>query len=263
MILSRLLGAVSLSACLALSSLAHANDSRLVTRLYNPDSVVRLEGRVSVQATIAFGDDEHIENVAVGDSESWQITPNKRANLLFVKPLSARARTNMTVVTDRHTYLFDLVAGGNGTPVYVLRFAYPEGDKPKVEPQMATALTSEEQGSVQQAPVDPADLNFAWTTRGASKLLPSRIYDDGLSTYLSWSPGVAIPAIQIRDDKGVEGPVNYASRGDVIVVEGVPNQLILRAGRDTATLENKATPRKPTSETLASATPLAGSTQDR
>ena len=53
---------------------------------------VRIEGRPNVQATIDFGEDEHIENVAIGDSSAWQVTPNKRANLLFVKPLRQARR---------------------------------------------------------------------------------------------------------------------------------------------------------------------------
>ena len=69
-----------------------AEDPRLVERLYDADEVVRIEGRANVQATIRFAEDEHIENVAIGDSQAWQVTPNKRANLLFVKPLSRRAR---------------------------------------------------------------------------------------------------------------------------------------------------------------------------
>lgn len=107
-----------------------ADDARLVTRLYDPDEVVRIEGRTGVQASIAFADNEQIENVAVGDSASWQITPNKRANLLFVKPMAAAARTNMTVVTDKRTYFFDLVASAKSDPLYVLRFTYPDEPKP-------------------------------------------------------------------------------------------------------------------------------------
>ena len=101
---------------------AVAKDARLETRAFSPDQVVLVEGRAGVQATIAFADDEHIENVAVGDSASWQITPNKRANLLFVKPLAPRARTNLTVVTDRHSYFFDLVSAPTSRGVYELRF---------------------------------------------------------------------------------------------------------------------------------------------
>ena len=123
-----LIPALTLHIALAASLLAApaaAQDSRLVERMYDPAEVVRIDGRTKVQATVAFADDERIENVAIGDSEAWQVTPNKRANLLFIKPLSPTARTNMTVVTDRRTYLFDLVASPRAQPLYVLRFAYP------------------------------------------------------------------------------------------------------------------------------------------
>lgn len=218
------------------ASPAHAGDPRLTERLYNPDQVVRIEGRLGVQASIAFGEDEHIENVAVGDSESWQITPNKRANLLFVKPLAANARTNLTVVTDARAYYFDLVASPRAAPLYALRFTYPAG--PKKPEGAPAALTEEERVALAGgAPVDPAQLNFAWRPSGTAKLLPSRIYDDGEATYVVWPPRAELPAIQVLDEKGVEGPVNFAVRGDTIVIDGVPPSIVLRAGKARASLE--------------------------
>ena len=108
----------------------HAEDARLVERPYDPNTVVRIEGRSTVQATIRFGAEEMIENVAIGDSNAWQVTPNKRANLLFVKPLAEKAVTNMTVVTNAHTYFFDLVATPKAAnPLYELAFTYPQDDK--------------------------------------------------------------------------------------------------------------------------------------
>ncbi|MBB6124888.1 TrbG/VirB9 family P-type conjugative transfer protein [Sphingobium subterraneum] len=217
---------------------AHAADARVVSRLYIPDQVVRIEGKAGVQASILFAEDEHIENVAVGDSTAWQITPNKRANLLFVKPLATRARTNMTVVTDRHSYFFDLVALPGASPLYALRFTYPDAPKPQTPP--LAPLTPAEQAVIGQPVVDPANLNFAWKAKGKQALLPARIYDDGQATYVSWRAGAPVPAILVRDDRGAEGPINYAVHGDMIVIEGVPGVLILRAGRDSATLENTA-----------------------
>ncbi len=247
-------------ALLALPGIASARDSRLATRMYNPEDVVRIEGRINVQATIAFAEDEHIENVAIGDSASWQVTPNKRANLLFVKPLNGRARTNMTVVTDRHTYYFDLVTAAAGNPVYALRFTYPEVPKAAAVPAPSGAVMSTEEaqavsGRPDERPVDPATLNFAWVPRGESKLLPGRIYDDGNATFVSWPTKAAIPAILIRDEKGAEGPVNFSVRGDVTVIDGVPSVIVLRSGRDVATLENRGQIRQPAAA-LAAATPL-------
>jgi type IV secretion system protein VirB9 len=239
-----------LAALCGVATAASATDSRIVTRRYDPSTVITVPGRVGTQATIAFGDDERIENVAVGDSAMWQVTPNKRANLLFVKPTTARARTNMTVVTDQRTYLFDLVANAVSTPVYVLRFSYPAKPKP-VEP---VAVAAADTPPARQQP-DPATLNFGWKKEGSAVLLPSRVFDDGRSVYLAWQADVPMPAILIRDFKGVEGPVNFNLQGDFIVVDGVPGQLVLRSGKEMATLTPE--PRQPVRTAAAAPTSQA------
>jgi type IV secretion system protein VirB9 len=229
---------VAATVLIAPAAPARADDARIVEQFYDAGKVVRIEGRTKVQATIQFADDEHIENVAIGDSQAWQVTPNKRANLLFVKPLAASAATNMTVVTDRHPYLFDLVASTSARPLYVLKFTYP--DEPKPALASVDGATAEEiaAASDPQAVTDPAALNFAWTGKGDRKLLPARTYDDGSATFLAWPAGSPVPAILIKDSAGTEGPVNFTVRGDVIVVDGVPREIVLRSGKDNATLVN-------------------------
>ena len=243
--------AMGLAAALLASAFAaapaHADDPRLVERLYSEDEVVRIEGRTNVQATIRFGEDEQIENVAIGDSTAWQVTPNKRANLLFIKPLADRATTNMTVVTDRHTYLFDLVANPtHRNALYVLAFAYPPEPEQTVLADADTAASPGGPNAVEMtaasdpyAVVDPAALNFAWETKGDRAVLPSQVYDDGIATFLTWPAGTPLPAILVKDHEGDEGPVNFAVRGETIVVDGVPRQLVLRSGEDSATLTNR------------------------
>jgi type IV secretion system protein VirB9 len=225
-------------ALVAGSSAAVADDARIVEQFYDAGKVVRIEGRTKVQATIQFAEDEHIENVAIGDSQAWQVTPNKRANLLFVKPMAAAAATNMTVVTDRHTYLFDLVASNTARPLYVLRFTYPDEPKPQVVATGAPSADEIAAVSDSTAVIDPAALNFAWAGKGDRKLLPARTYDDGTATFLAWPAGSPVPAILIKDASGTEGPVNFTVRGDVIVVDGVPREIVLRSGKDSATLIN-------------------------
>jgi type IV secretion system protein VirB9 len=223
-----------------------AGDARLVEVRYEAARVYRVEGKPKVQATIRFADDEAIENVAVGDSNAWQITPNKRANLLFVKPLLTRASTNMTVVTNKRTYLFDLVASPSADPLYVLSFKYPEPPKTKADAGVQLAASSGDAPEAAQAPsatVDPADLNFAWSKSGDEKLLPETIFDDGEATFLTWPDGRAVPAILITDASGTEGPVNFTVRGSTIVVAGVPPQFVLRAGKAKALVVNAGPPR--------------------
>lgn len=231
----------------ALASAAQA-DPRIATRAYQPNAVVIVHGKAGIESTIAFAPDERIENIAVGNSAAWQVTPNKRANLLFVKPAGIRAHTNMTVVTDQRTYLFDLVSGAGMAPVYMLRFSYPDAPAapvviaaaaitpvPPVAAVMADALPP-------VAAPKPSDLNFAWTSHGDRKLVPQRMFDDGRSTFLSWAKEATLPAILVRSDKGEEGPVNFTVQGEYIVVDGVPAQLILRSGKQMATLSPEARP---------------------
>ncbi|TAD76180.1 MAG: type VI secretion protein [Sphingomonadales bacterium] len=245
------LAALALALAAPFAAPAVAQDDRLQTLVFDENAVVRIDGKVKVQTTIKFAPDEMIENVAIGDSAAWQVQPNKAQTILFVKPLEPAARTNMTVVTDKRTYLFDLVASPKNAALYVLQFRYPELEKAAEEARLAAAAEAEAAklraaadpveiaaASDPYAVTDPAQLNFEWARAGATELLPARAFDDGDAVFLTWPAGAPIPAILVTNADGDEGPINFTTRGETVVVEGVPPQLILRSGRDTATLTN-------------------------
>jgi type IV secretion system protein VirB9 len=240
--MKRLLLLAALAAAPAL-----AKDPRIASRLYSAGEIVTIPGRPDIQSTIEFGEDERIENIAVGDSATWQVTPNKRASLVFVKPMKAPARTNMTVVTDQRTYLFDLVTTAGRAPLYELRFTYPPRPKPApvAAPVVAEAAITPVQPP-EQPKATPADLDFNWASTGAKQLFPERTFDDGSSTWLAWPKDVTMPAILVREPNGQEGPVNYTVKGAYVVVDGVPPQIVLRQGKLTATLTAGPRAAKPT-----------------
>lgn len=222
-------------------------DPRLVTKVFNEAQVYTIMGKTKVQTTVKFAPDEAIQNVAIGDSNAWQVQPNQAQTLLFVKPLQSNARTNMTVVTSRRTYLFDLVASPRNAPLYVMQFRYPELEKAAEEAAIAAAAQAEREQANQAeltaardpyAVVDPANLNFEWAPAGESDLFPARAYDDGEAVFLTWPEGTPIPAILITNSAGDEGPVNFTVRGETVVLDSVPSQIILRSGGERATLTN-------------------------
>jgi len=240
-------------AVLVLTSAAQAApDSRIRSLTYNPNEIVRIVGKTGIQSTIEFAADERIENVAVGDSSKWQITPNRRASLLFVKPLAARSRTNMTVVTDRRTYMFDLVAGEpHSAAIYALKFSYPnekpaQGAKP-VQQAAATPVSA-------QATMTAEKLHFDWNKKGSGKLFPARIFDDGQSLYLAWDKETPLPAILTQTEDRKEGPINYRMSGEYIVVSPIPANLVLRYGNRVATLwpSRRVVPTQPTTNAVVS-----------
>lgn len=219
-----------------------AADARLRTVRFDPAQVTTLRGRVGVQSMITFRSDERIENVAVGDSSTWQVTPNRRADALFVKPMEASARTNLTVITTRRTYLFDLVADRRGEPTYALSFTYAEPPIVDAEPEtaLAAAPAAPETAAAAAPAAAPLALNFAWRTEGAARLLPQQVFDDGHATYLRWAPGSTMPAILRPSSGGGEEPVNYAVVNDYVTVDGTPGALVLRSGAERAVLTRGA-----------------------
>jgi type IV secretion system protein VirB9 len=181
-----------------------------------PDEVVRLQGALGWQIMIEFAPDERIENVSIGDAMAWQVTPNKKARNLFLKPLIKNATTNMTVVTDRRRYAFSLeTAPRSTTTPWVIRFDYPREIVEAIEEPL---------------PPPPPQLNFAYTIEGDPSLRPARVWDDGLMTYFEFNENQSIPAIFANGPGPNEALVNSMTRGRVIVVQQTAGRFILRTG---------------------------------
>ena len=230
----------------AIPQAALAGDPRIRQTAYDPQRVTTLQGCPGFQTTVAFAPGERIENVALGDAALWQATPNKRADLLFLKPAVRHGRTNMMVVTDRRRYAFDLNAEDEaacraGRITYELRFAYP------ADPAPALAATPEA-AAPPPAPPPPADAelpppagrNTAYTYTGTAANVPVRVFDDGQATYLRWADGAAAPAIYALGPDRSETLVNFAVKGDYVVVDGVAPAYVLRRGAAVAVLYNDA-----------------------
>jgi type IV secretion system protein VirB9 len=230
------------AAPLVLATPALADDMRIVSRAYDPGTIVTVYGHTGIQTTIEFRGDERIDNIAVGDSTEWQVTPNKRASLVFIKPMKPGAHTNMTVITDRRTYLFDLVARRVGPSVYIMRFTYQPDPPPPPPPALLPAEAEIAKGTAPSLEKSPAELHFGWVMSGTSSLLPSRMFDDGEFVWLTWPKDVDPPAILRHDATAGDGPLNYRIEGDYIVVDGVPAQITLKRGKLTATLMAPAKP---------------------
>jgi len=212
------LAAAAALLAMALPAAARA-DSRVRDVWYVPDQIVTVPALRGIQTMIEFAPDEHIENIAVGDSASWQITPNRRANLIFVKPLMAKAPTNMTVITDLRRYLFELRYGSGNRPVYRLRFVYPE--PVRLEPVAAP----------EPPPPPPLPVHEDWKISGDARIAPPRVFDDGVSTHIGWRDPANLPAVLITAADGGESPVSYVVRDDYLIVDGVAPHYILRVGK--------------------------------
>lgn len=198
------------------------SDPHIQSVLYVPDEVVRLQGALGWQIMLEFAPDERIENVSIGDAMAWQVTPNKKARNLFLKPLIRNAATNMTVVTDRRRYAFSLeTTPRRPTTPWVVRFDYPR--------EMVEALP-------EPPPPPEPSLNFAYATKGDPGLLPSRVWDDGQMTYFEFPDDRPVPAVFAGGPGKDESLVNSSMRGRLLIVQQTSGRFTLRTGKRFATV---------------------------
>jgi type IV secretion system protein VirB9 len=204
-------------------------DPRIQSIEYDPNQVVVLQGAMGNQTMIEFAPGEHLENVAIGDSLGWQVTPNKRGDLLFIKPIDAKSTTNMTVVTNERRYVFELRVAQKKAALYapyLVRFTYP-----------APAIVA----PVEPPPEKPPEVvNSDYAVSGSSDNRPLRIFDDGQMIYFEWPAEAALPAIFAVGSDNSESLVNYVVRGPYIVVEQMGRRFVLRNGKSVTTVVNRA-----------------------
>lgn len=215
-----------------------ATDPRIKTILYSPNEVFKFTGYYGYQSSIEFGPDEQIVTISVGDSTAWMMNPS--GNRLFLKPTQQDATTNMTLITDKRTYLFELHAGeteniGDRNLTFALRFIYPSDAS---EQAMGTDAPP-----IPDLDDEPGRFNFRYSITGSDFISPIRIFDDGEFTYFEFrDKNAEVPGFFLVDAQGNEAIVNYRTRGDYIVLERVASRLTLRHGGYVVCVYNEAMP---------------------
>ena len=236
-------------------------DSRVRHVTYNPRDVVHVLGHYGYQTLIRFADTEEIENISIGDSLAWQVVPNERGNLLFLKPIEKDAETNLTVVTSRPStqgptgvsqriYVFSLRADSadhhdSGKFTWTVKFNYPEDEQSLINlhehrKRLAENAIVGRDPAGQNPSVDPADWNFNYSFAGHREQVPVKIFDNGTFTYFEFDSRTDTPAIFLVDTNQNESLVNGVRQGKYVVVHRVGKQFTLRNGDVVTCIFNDA-----------------------
>ena len=121
----------------AAAGIAHAegpepmlpSDTRIKMLTYDESDIYTITAKYGYQTNIVFGKGEEIQTLSLGDRSLWQLIPS--GNRLFIRPMEYGMQTNMTLLTNKHSYQFDIKSvadeksGGN---IYVARFVYPDDE---------------------------------------------------------------------------------------------------------------------------------------
>jgi type IV secretion system protein VirB9 len=199
-------------------------DPHIQTVQFDAQEVVMLKVALGYALTVEFSPDERIDAVSVGNSGVWQVTSDKEASRLFIKPMQGSVDTNMTVITDTRIYSFDLKYWPSpdlSTP-YIVRFTYPAAPQPAIE------------GLAKENGAKPPSIVVTYRFSGSSRLKPTSMSDDGHSTFIVWPEKSPIPAVSIIEETGKQVLANGAVRDGRLVIGEVAEKFIFRFDGETA-----------------------------
>lgn len=213
------------------------NESRIKIINYMPNTVFKFVGHYFYQSIIEFALDEEIETISMGSPSPWQIVP--AGNRIFLKPVGDEATTNMTVITNRRMYFFEMHAEdaediSDDKLSFIVKFVYPGENNYQ-------AVTTYD---VSTGPdlSKPEKLNFKYVISGeGSNIEPLQVFDDGEFTYFKFRDiNAELPAVFLVDREGYESLVNYRISKKYVVVEQVAEKFTLRHGPDIICIYNEA-----------------------
>ncbi|MCM2476775.1 P-type conjugative transfer protein TrbG [Rhizobium sp. CG5] len=176
---------------------------------------------------------EVVRDVLVGDTVRWKVEPatsgaaGGQAIHLIVKPSEPGLVTSMVVTTSRRTYHIQLKSHPTQ---YMARvgFEYPED----VSAKLADINARIEATTIPGAGVPAEQLNFSYSVSGNAGWRPTRVYSDGLKTYIQFPRSVSgqdAPVLFVTSG-GQNRIVNYRMKGDMMVVDYHVDRAVLVSG---------------------------------
>lgn len=176
---------------------------------------------------------EVVRDVLIGDTVRWKVEPatsgatGGQAIHLIVKPSEPGLVTSMVVTTSRRTYHIQLKSHQSQ---YMARvgFEYPED----VSTKLADINARLEASTIPGAGVPAEQLNFGYSVSGRAGWRPTRVYSDGLKTYIQFPRSLAgqdAPVLFVVSG-GENRIVNYRFKGNMMVVDYHVDRAVLISG---------------------------------
>ncbi|EMS95930.1 conjugal transfer protein TrbG [Agrobacterium tumefaciens str. Cherry 2E-2-2] len=176
---------------------------------------------------------EVVRDVLVGDTVRWKVEPatsgaaGGQAIHLIVKPSEPGLVTSMVVTTSRRTYHIQLKSHPTQ---YMARvgFEYPED----VSTKLADVNARLEASTIPGAGVPAEQLSFSYSISGSAGWRPTRVYSDGLKTYIQFPRSISgqdAPVLFVVSG-GQNRIVNYRMKSNMMVVDYNIDRAVLVSG---------------------------------
>ena len=214
---------------------AHANGIRYID--YHPDRVPNIVTAPGVASEIIFEDDETIEYYTFGFSNAWS-SSQAMDHILVFQSQNEQPETNLLVHTNKRNYVFTVISGKKdweGNPdrsgaVYSLRIRYHDSKS------RAAQKAKDEQQVLRNRDLSADYIyhNYDYrATSHASDIIPTRAWDNGTLTFLTFPQGAKRGVVYELQADGKAALLNqHTEKNGLLVIHGVYPSLIIRLGNE-------------------------------
>ena len=236
-------------------------DTRIKTFIYSPNEIFQVKFVVGYQSIIELQKDEDVELITFGDSTPWTVRTLGRR--IFLKATEPGLKTNMTIFTDKRTYLLEIMSNGDDDDnderiTYILRFFYPDinVDIPPTATKLAkialnkrVAMNTRTGGTIAEGMVasnSSVNTNYTYATKGnnAGIMVPTMVFDNGNKTYFKFKNDSNVPIISAVMEDFQEIPLRTRRSGEYIYVDTVERQFTIRQDKNIVCVFNESPGKK-------------------
>ncbi len=179
-------------------------DSRMVVVKYNASQIVNILTAPGYTTHIEFEKGETLElPPAFGDSLQWE--QESQGNHLFIKPDKPGITTNMTVVTNKRSYHFQLTASPEGGIYYqYVQFKYLKSVKSDQRATITDDVGADErkQTETKMPDISSADITTmaTYSISGDAPFRPEFVVSNGKFTYFKFPLNIReFPIIYVKE----------------------------------------------------------------
>lgn len=236
-----------------------AEDQRVRLVSYDAKKVVPILVKPRFAVHVSFSPSEEIVAAGTGLSSQcddpaagWCVVAVKGTSDLYVNAHENAERTNLFVKTNKRNYSFDLrTLGGRNQRkqegFYRVEFSYPDDIRLEQE-QISIARQKLSQESEKQRllampltkAIEPINWNYTQQTLpGSDEIVPTKMYDDGRFTYITFNSREFPSIFKVSDNDGESLVQYHVEEGNVMVVHQVAKRFVLRAGEAVVGLWNE------------------------
>jgi P-type conjugative transfer protein VirB9 len=181
---------------------------------------------------------EHIQLITLGNLADWEI--ENKENKIFLQTHSKNAKTNMTIITSKRTYEFELIARPHTNEndyelAYAIKFFYPEesnylGNMNYNHDRKNNVMNIND--------IIRGKINTNYVFYGKSELSPIVAFNDSRFTYIKFKDGM-IPKVKLYDKDNKKLKANIFLYNNYLIIDKILLKIKFIMKNDCVVLINK------------------------